>query len=92
VVAPPAAGDTTGAHDTIASVAERFNTTVSLIADDIAGVESLFLYPVSLTIPEVPACPVSNLVSAVVLGSYGNEVAMSVSRFVASGLVNDGTL
>jgi LysM repeat protein len=86
VLAIPPVTYTTGAADTIATVAERFNTTVAAIATDVAAVSGLFLYPVSLIIPDVPAYPIASLVSAVVLGPYANEAAMSTSRFVASGL------
>ncbi len=86
VLALPAVTYTTGASDTIAGVAEKFNTTVSAIAAAVAAVPALFRYPLSLTIPDVPAYPISALVRAIVLGQHANEVAMAVSRFVASGL------
>jgi LysM repeat protein len=74
--------------DTLQKVATKFNLAIAELAGEVADVQSIFASPADppLVVPEVPSYPIAQLCSILITGSYANEAAMAVSRFLASGL------
>lgn len=78
--------------DTLGLVASRFNITVEELAGDVALVTGIFVYesapdePNYLTITNVPAFAVDDLLAEVIDQGAGNLAAGMVSRFLAHGM------
>jgi len=80
---------TTASDDTLGALASRFNLTVEELAGDAAFVTGFFDWepaPAYLTITNVPAFDVDELLVQVIEQGAGNLAAGMVSRFLAHGL------
>jgi LysM repeat protein len=86
VVAVPPFTYTTRAGDDLAGVAAAMDMTLEAFATEVAGVQGLLVAATQLFITNVPAYGIDALCSQFVQQGGANEAAMSVSRFLASGL------